>query len=284
MTRLGLFCLVAATAAYGQRAAPPDNAAVAAGSCDVVQSDLRAGDVEHASVMADSLAMMMAGFNPSKRLAATEGAPQADLREAAASACGKIADAYAAKDSTAAQQAAANLRQALAQAVASLSATPQAKFARMDAAVSRLGGLDRFYRLVGLAKAALDAGEIEKAAGYGHELLDMAGQFPTDWNYGNAVYFGNWVLGRIVLQRGDESQAGEYLLRAAATPGSPQLNTFGPNTTLAQELLEKGQTGVVLQYFDLCAKFWKMDRGNLAAWAATAKAGGMPNFGANLQY
>jgi hypothetical protein len=92
------------------------------------------------------------------------------------------------------------------------------------------------------------------------------------------------VLGRIALQQGDAVQAGEYLLRAGATPGSPQLNSFGPNTKLAQELLEKGQTAVVLQYFGLCTKFWKMENGKLAAWAATVKGGGVPNFGANLLY
>jgi hypothetical protein len=271
------------TAAYGQRAAP-DNAAIAASTCGAIQADLRIVDLEHAKMMADSLVMVALGFNPEKRIAAAEGGPQGDVSEATASACGQIAAAYAAKDSAAAQQAAVNLRHALVQAVAALPATPQAKFTRMDAAVSHLGGFEKVYRLVALAKAALDAGETDKAAAYGHEPLDMAAQYPADWNYRSAIYFGNWVLGRIALQRGDAAQAGDYLLRAAATPGSPQLNTFGPNATLAQELLEKGQTAVVLQYFDLCARFWKMDNGNLAEWTANVKAGGIPKFGANLEY
>jgi hypothetical protein len=154
----------------------------------------------------------------------------------------------------------------------------------MDAAVSQLDGLEKFYRLVALAKAAFDAGEMDKATAYGHKLIDMAAQYPTDWNYGNAIYFGNWVLGRVALQHGDSTNAGEYLLRAAATPGSPQLNSFGPNTALAQELLEKRQTAVVLQYFDLCAKFWKLENGKLAEWTAVVKGGGVPDFGANLLY
>jgi hypothetical protein len=286
--RFGLFGLVLVAAGYGQQGMHVDNAAVAARSCDTIEADLRTGDLEHAFSSADSLVMVTAGFNPEKRVEAAGSGPgsgpQGDLRETVRSACGKVAAAYAAKDIAAAQHAAANLRQVLAQAVAELPATPQARFARMDAAVSQLGGIERFYRLVGLAKAAFDAGEMDKAAAYGHELLDAAGRYATDWNYGNAIYFGNWVLGRIALRQGDAAQAGEYLLRAGATPGSPQLNSFGPNTKLAQELLEKGQTAVVLQYFGLCTKFWKMENGQLAAWAATVRGGGVPNFGANLLY
>ena len=39
---------------------------------------------------------------------------------------------------------------------------------------------------------------------------------------------------------GDSLAAGKYLVEAAHTPGSPQLNSFGPNVTLAKELLEMG--------------------------------------------
>src|SRR5580658_3864813 len=44
MPRLGLFCLVVVTAAYGQRAAP-HNAAVAPSTCDGIHADLRIGDL-----------------------------------------------------------------------------------------------------------------------------------------------------------------------------------------------------------------------------------------------
>jgi hypothetical protein len=282
--RLGLCSLIVVTAGYGQKARPIDNAAMAASTCSAIQADLRIGDPEHASLTAYTLVNVTASFNPPRPMPAAEGGSTGDVREAVASACSQIAAAYSAKDPAKAQQAAANLFQALAHAVADLPSTPQAKFARMDAAVSQLDGLEKFYRLVGLAKAAFDAGEMDKAADSGHQLLDMAALYPTDWNYGNGIYFGNWVLGRIALRQGDATQAGDYLLRSAATPGSPQLNSFGPNTMLAQELLEKGQTAAVLQYFDLCAKFWKLEKGKLAAWTTVVKGGGVPNFGGNLLY
>ncbi len=53
--------------------------------------------------------------------------------------------------------------------------------------------------------------------------------------------------------------------------------------TLAKELLEKGEKDVVLEFFDLCARFWKYQP-RLSEWTATVKQGGIPDFGANLDY
>jgi hypothetical protein len=74
------------------------------------------------------------------------------------------------------------------------------------------------------------------------------------------------------------------LLDAGKTPGSPQLDSFGPNMELAHELLQKGEKDVVLQYFDLCAKFWTMGGASLDSWRQTVKAGGTPDFGPSLNY
>ncbi len=74
------------------------------------------------------------------------------------------------------------------------------------------------------------------------------------------------------------------MLKAGDTPGSPQLDSFGPNMTLAKELLEKGDQQTVLQYLTLCGKFWKMDNGRLARWSETIRAGKIPDFGSNLDY
>ncbi|MBV8841883.1 MAG: hypothetical protein JO307_03640 [Bryobacterales bacterium] len=68
------------------------------------------------------------------------------------------------------------------------------------------------------------------------------------------------------------------------TPGSPQLNSFGPNVTLAKQLLERGEKSVVLEYFAECRSFWKMGGPSLDSWTATIQRGETPNFGANLVY
>ena len=142
----------------------------------------------------------------------------------------------------------------------------------------------KFHRLDALAKSAFEAGDVEKASRYANELLKMAQKFPDDWNYGNAIHQANNVLGRIALKQGEVKQADKYLLKAGQTPGSPQLDSFGPNMSLAKELLETGERETVLQYFELCRKFWKMGGEDLDNWTKEVKAGKVPRFGANLVY
>src|SRR3954449_815428 len=109
----------------------------------------------------------------------------------------------------------------------------------------------KFARLDDLAKSAYEAGEIEKASKYANELLKVANKDPDDWNHGNAIHHANIVLGRIALKNGDLTHAKQALLNAGRTKGSSQLDSFGPNMSLAEELLEKGEKDTVLQYFRL---------------------------------
>jgi len=144
--------------------------------------------------------------------------------------------------------------------------------------------ISRFYALDDAAKAAFEVGEIEKAQAHAQEAIDLASRFRDDWNYGNAIHDGHMVLGRIALRNGDVETAKRELVEAGRTPGSPQLNSFGPNMSLARDLLERKETDAVMMYFELCAKFWKLEDGNLQRWSALAKAGQIPDFGANLFY
>jgi tetratricopeptide (TPR) repeat protein len=172
-----------------------------------------------------------------------------------------------------------------------LASSPEEKVTLSQKAVTvRERGLEkadsehRFYSLGALATSAFEAGETAKAQQYASELLQSAPKFKNNWNYGNALFQGNIVLGRVSLERGDISGAKEHLLTAGQTPGSPQLDSFGPNMTLAKALLEKGEREVVLTYLQSCGKFWKMGGDKLQAWTATIRGGGTPDFGANLHY
>jgi hypothetical protein len=107
--------------------------------------------------------------------------------------------------------------------------------------------------LTDMAKTALDAERIELAKKYAKEMLDASEQ--ASWNAGNLVHHGHLILGRIALSQDELAEAKSHLLSAGKTNGSPQLNTFGPNMVLAKEFLEKGETDVVLKYFQQCKKF-----------------------------
>lgn len=80
-------------------------------------------------------------------------------------------------------------------------------------------------------------------------------------------------------------EAKQLLLESGATKGSPVLGSFGPNMTLARDLLQNGETEVVLQFFELCEKFWGSSGSQkIAEWTQAVKSGSMPNFGGNLYY
>ena len=93
------------------------------------------------------------------------------------------------------------------------------------------------------------------------------------------------VLG-LALAEGRIDEAKADLLKAGKSPGSWTMNSFGPNMSLAKDLLGKGERDVVLQYFDLCRQFWSMDmnEGKLDRWSQDVEAGKLPSFGANLEY
>ena len=119
---------------------------------------------------------------------------------------------------------------------------------------------------------------------YARELLDLAQSLERDWNYGNAIHDGNMVLGRLELVHGDLEEASRRLLEAGKTPGSPQLNSFGPNMSLARDLLVAGEGEVVIEYLRHCLEFWELGRERVKDWIALIEGGRLPDFGANLVY
>ncbi|MDE0052850.1 MAG: RNA polymerase subunit sigma-24 [Gammaproteobacteria bacterium] len=133
--------------------------------------------------------------------------------------------------------------------------------------------------LEALGKSALAAGRQDQARTYGTSLLEYSRDRSAG---GQSLHHGNLILGRVALMEDDVEGAKRHLLEAGRTSGSPTLNSFGPNMRLALELLERGERQVVLEYFDLCSKFWP--RSKLEEWAALVKAGRIPEFGANLNY
>jgi len=141
-----------------------------------------------------------------------------------------------------------------------------------------------------LAVAALEAGQVDAARKHAGEAL-AANTDTRNWNYGNVVHDMNQVLGRAALRAGNRAEARRALLAAGATPGSPQLDSFGPRFVLARELLDKGEKDVVLQYLDSVGKFWGHNdpkrperitlvvehRELLAKWKQEIAAGKTPN-------
>ena len=151
-----------------------------------------------------------------------------------------------------------------------------------------------YLRLIGLrsaAERALWRDDVDDADMLANELLSLAERYRKDWYYGNAVHHAHTILGRVELRRNQLGSAIRHLQEAGKTPGSPQLNSFGPSMVLAKELIELGERDAVLEYFDLCRNFWEAPGYEAAGrlhpldeWREQVEAGKKPDFGPNLIY
>jgi len=163
--------------------------------------------------------------------------------------------------------------------------TPEGLYAyAMNELNSAQDSEERFYALTEASIRSFEVGKIDDAKDYAEELLKLAASFKPNWNYGNAIHKGNIVLGRIAVRNNDIEKAKIYLHNAGATLGSPQLDSFGPNMTLAKELLEKSEADSVVKYLRQCKNFWEMDDDKLEFWTHQISNGKSPKFGANLLY
>ena len=91
-------------------------------------------------------------------------------------------------------------------------------------------------------------------------------------------------MGRIALADGDLEEARARLIAAGETPGSPQLNSFGPDMALAKALFERGEKQTVLRYLELCLEFWEMGQDELKNWIALIEGGRTPDFTGQLRF
>jgi RNA polymerase sigma factor (sigma-70 family) len=144
---------------------------------------------------------------------------------------------------------------------------------------------ERYFFLSEAAKLAFVFGKTEDARGYAGEVLALDQKFLAEpWRSGDAAFCGNLVLGRIAVQEGHLEEAKQYLLQSGKTIGSPVLGSFGPNMTLARDLLKSGEQDAVLQFLELCKPFWGVGNEKLTQWAQDVRSGQMPDFGASIYY
>jgi len=134
---------------------------------------------------------------------------------------------------------------------------------------------DRILLLPEIAYLQMRAGHQTTAEKFARELLadpDLAVKT------GEGVYYANHVLGMIAFQSGDISSAKRYLVESAKTPGSPWLGQATQDMGLAEALVKHGEHDAVIEYLELCKRFWKEDMHLLDAWQTTIRAGGVPRF------
>jgi hypothetical protein len=142
--------------------------------------------------------------------------------------------------------------------------------------------------------AALEVGLYDEAQSYAERALamraapDYVNASPVSFQaeaVGVATSLGNVVLGRVALIRGNTEEAEKRLL--LSTDVHNGLAPFwGPNMTLALELLKHRRSETVLQFLERCSRFWQEPdaQEHLTKWSNIIRSGKIPDFGANLLY
>jgi len=174
---------------------------------------------------------------------------------------------------------------------------PKEHLAKAEARYAAGGDSESSAGLLALAaKAALEAGENDKAKDYALKALRIADEVaarqakrgwlkPRDYGAVPTVDFNaNFVLGRLAILQGDVRSAERYLLASGQTSGDAVLRTVGPNMSLALELLKRGDDKsreTVKEFIQEIKRLWEKPD-IFDKWLLEVSAGGTPDFGSTL--
>ena len=123
-----------------------------------------------------------------------------------------------------------------------------------------------------LSKVELQLGNLARATEIAKTMLEK-------YSDADSIHAAHQILGRIALREDRLDEAQQHLLDSARIKGSPVLMSFGPSMILAKELLEKDRKDAVLEYFELCGKFWTMGGKRLKDWSKAIQNNRSPDFG-----
>ena len=147
------------------------------------------------------------------------------------------------------------------------------------ALASTSDSLARFGLTISIvATAAVEAGDLMTAGKAAKSLLRRALQHKNSYQYGNGIHCGHVVLGKIAFAQNRLKTAVSQLMAAGRTPGSPQLNSFGPDFSLAQSLLAIGLRAEVLQYIRMVQRFWRNHDDVIDRWVSKIESRSNPDF------
>jgi len=132
-----------------------------------------------------------------------------------------------------------------------------------------------FLQVLNAAQACFLAGYYEDSKRFTEQLKDNWGSFDRYTTEGGMLNEYHTLMGRHALREGRREEAVEHLMKSVDVKRpSATMVSFGPNTILAQELLQKGQSEVVVAYLDRIAEFWKTEP--VVIWKGKINRGRIP--------
>lgn len=160
--------------------------------------------------------------------------------------------------------------------------TPEERLLQLEDMMAKQPDLRSTY-LPMAARCALEAGQLEKAETFAKELLRSAEAAPSAARSSVSVHAAHILLGSVALQRThDVATAKTELLAASRITSFVEIAKFGPNMSLARDLLASGEQATVLEYLRSFHNLSPEATAKLAGWIKLIQAGAIPDFGANL--
>lgn len=125
-----------------------------------------------------------------------------------------------------------------------------------------------------------------------NELSELADQYLNDCNENKVdasniiMYQINILKGHIEIENKNLEKAKFFLNESIKFKSSAPLKTFGPNMSLAKELLKLGEAEIVLNYIKEMKKVWYLPFRLYYArnWESEIIRNEIPSFGANEIY
>ncbi len=132
--------------------------------------------------------------------------------------------------------------------------------------------LQPFYFLNELLNHALKEKNWDKAEVYANDFLSTAQKFKSDWNHGNAIFYGNLALAGVAIKHEDKKAATRLIKRASLSPGSPQLGSFGPfnnqlYTSILTEIYNSGERRALIEFAKNCKHFITKNDPQVSKWS-----------------
>jgi hypothetical protein len=278
---------------------PPDERTISAllASTDRLEEAVRSGKNFIAAISAHSILLMFSRFFPTAMAlvcsqssesqspspnfisdpSIPDSTPESAYIQTVSSSVREFKEAISAGDATRA------LRALRPTGILNKVHSPAQKLERLEINCFRESSFRRLAYLPEMAKLALWIGDADKADRYASEVLSLLSphQFNPVETEGKAIHDANMVLGVLAVIRGDLGLARECLLTSARTEWSSfEGKMLGPNLTLANDLVKRGEWQIVTQYLETCPYFRAPQRRGLTSkWIVDIRDGRVPDFG-----
>ena len=142
----------------------------------------------------------------------------------------------------------------------------------------------RSWMLAMAGRFALEAGQLDKAEAFAQELLTLSESDAKAALPDLKVHAAHILLGRVALQRTHDLVRAKAELMAAARVASSGIQKFGPNMSLARDLLAAGERETVLAYVNSFHDLSPEVMEKMSKWAKLIQSGAFPDFGANTLF